>query len=157
MKDRSDGSDSYLHAYEDLPGYEDEDEALVAAPPTTKKQAAPRQAARPAAWRSRAAKTRSRSTSPNVNGPLVKAMVIHGAPCQRPMADTVQDVGMKRILWARWLLGGMRRLRKATSSVVVFFDNNLALGSHLKLSGCWLPIKANDFDRGRRRVECSTW
>jgi len=37
MKDRSDDSDSYRQAYEDLSGYEDEDEALVAAPPATKK------------------------------------------------------------------------------------------------------------------------
>ena len=46
MKDGSDNSDSYREMYEDLSGYEDEDEALVAAPPATKKkQAAPRSAA----------------------------------------------------------------------------------------------------------------
>jgi len=52
MKDRSDDS-----AYEGLSGYEDEGgalvEALVVAPPATKKQAAPRSAARPAGKRSR--------------------------------------------------------------------------------------------------------
>jgi len=46
MKDGPDNSDSYRETYEDLSGYEDEDEALVAAPPATKKkQAAPRSAA----------------------------------------------------------------------------------------------------------------
>jgi len=40
MKDESDNSDSYREMYEDLSGYEDEDEALVAAPLATKKQAA---------------------------------------------------------------------------------------------------------------------
>jgi len=157
MKDGSPNSDSFREMYEDLSGYEDEDEALVAAPPATKKQAAPRSAAKPAGKRSQPAKTPPRSASHNDNGPLVKAMVIHGVPCQRPMADTIQDVGVKGILGARWLLGGMRRLGKATSSVVVFFDRKLALGSHLKLRGCWLPIEAYDFNRGRRRVERSDW
>jgi len=35
MKDGSDISDSYRDMYEDLSGYEDEDEALVAALPVT--------------------------------------------------------------------------------------------------------------------------
>jgi len=126
-------------------------------PPATKKQDAPRSAAKPAGKRSRPAKTPSRSASPDENGPLVKAMVIRGVPCQRPMADTIQDVGVKGIMGARWLLGGMRRLGKATKSVVVFFDRNLALGSHLKVRGCWLPIEAYDFNIGRRRVERSNW
>jgi len=63
-------------------------------------------------------------------------------PGQRPMADTTQDVGVKRILGARWLLGGLRRLGKATSFVVVFFDRKLALGSDLKVGGCWVLIEA---------------
>jgi len=79
--------------------------------------------------------TPPRSALPDENGPLVKAMVIHGVPCQRPMADTIQEVGVNGIMGARWLLGGMRRLGKATSSVVVFFDRKLALGSHLKVRG----------------------
>jgi len=73
------------------------------------------------------------------------------------MADTIQDVGVKGVMGARWLLGGMRRLGKATSSVVVFFNRKLALGSHLKVRGRWLPIETYGFDRGRRRVECSAW
>jgi len=56
------------------------------------------------------------------------------------MADIIQDVGVRGIMGARWLLGGMRRLGKATGSVVVFFDRKLALGSHLKMGGRWLPI-----------------
>jgi len=142
MKYGSDNSDTYREMYEDLSGYEDEDEALVAAPlATTKKQAAPRSAAKPAGKRSRPAKTPHRSTSPDDNGPLVKAMVIHGVPCQRPMADMIQDVGVKGIMGARWLLGGMRRLGKATSSVVVFFDRKLALGSHLKVRDAGYRLK----------------
>ena len=58
---------------------------------------------------------------------------------------------------ACWLLGGMRRLGKATSSVVVCFDRKVARGSHLKVRERWLPIVAYDFDRERRRVEHSDW
>jgi len=104
IKDGSDNSDSYQEMYEDLSGYEDEDEALVAAPPATKKHAAPRSAARPAGKRPRPAKTPPWSTSPDDNGPLVKAIVIHGAPWQRPLADTIQDGGGKGIMGPRWLL-----------------------------------------------------
>jgi len=89
MKDGSDNSDNYWEMYEDVSGYEDEDEALVVEPPATKKQDAPRSAAKPAGKRSRPAKTPSQSASPDENEPLVKAMVIHGVPCQRPMADTI--------------------------------------------------------------------
>jgi len=158
MKDRSYNSDSYREMYEDLSGYEDEDVALVSAPPATnKKQAALHSAAKPAGKRSRPAKTPPRSISPDNNGLLVKAMVIHGVPRQRPMGETIPDVGVKRIIGASWLLGGMRRLGKATSSAVVFFYRKLALGSHLKVRGRWLPIEVYDFDRGRRRVEVSDW
>ena len=48
---------------------------LVAAPPGTKKQVAPRSAARPAGKRPRLAKTPPRHTSTDDNGLLVKAMV----------------------------------------------------------------------------------
>ncbi|KAF8428727.1 hypothetical protein EV426DRAFT_711405 [Tirmania nivea] len=138
MADRS-------NVYEDLSGYEDEDEAPVVAPPTTKKQAVPRPAAK--AGKSRPAKIPSQKTPPNVK--LVKAVVIHGVPCQRPIADIIQDMGVRGIMGARWLLGGNRRLGKATSSVVVFFDRKLAVGSHLKMRGRWLPMEAYDFNRGK--------
>ena len=62
---------------------------------------------------------------------------------------------MKGIMGSRSLLGGMRRLGKVISSVVVFYNQKLALGSHLKVRGRWLPIEAYEFDRGRRRVERS--
>jgi len=81
MKDGSNNSDSSREMYEYLCGYEDEDEAMVAAPPATKKQAAPFSAAKPAGKRSQPAKTPPRSGSSDNNGPLVKAMVIHGVPC----------------------------------------------------------------------------
>jgi len=104
MKDRSNNSGSDREMYKDLSGCEEKDEALVVAPPVTKKQAAPRLPARPAGKRSRPAKIPPRSTSPDDNGPLVKAIVIHGTPCQRPLADTIQDVGGKGIMGACWLL-----------------------------------------------------
>ncbi|KAF8427026.1 hypothetical protein EV426DRAFT_707267 [Tirmania nivea] len=96
MADRS-------NMYEDLSGYEDEDEdeAPVVAPPTTKKQAAPRPAAK--AGKSRPAKIPPQKTPPNDK--LVKAVVIHGVPCQRPIADIIQDMGVRGIMGARWLLG----------------------------------------------------
>ncbi|KAF8428807.1 hypothetical protein EV426DRAFT_586136 [Tirmania nivea] len=143
MADRSD-------LYEDLSGYEDEDEAPVVAPPTTKKQAATRSAVR-AGKNSRLVKLPPPTILPGDN--RSKAIVIHGVPCQRPMADITEEIGMRGIMGARWLLGGNRRLGKATSSVVVFFDRKLAVGSHLKLRGRWLPIEAYDFERGRKRVD----
>ncbi|KAF8419542.1 hypothetical protein EV426DRAFT_709757 [Tirmania nivea] len=132
---------------EDLSGYEDEDEAPVAvAPPITKKQAALRLAAN-AGKKSLPAKIPPQKTPPNDK--LAKAVVIHGFPCQRPMADIIQDIGVRGIMGARWLLGSNRRLGKATSSVVVFFDRKLAVGSHLKMRGRWLPIEAYGFNRGK--------
>ncbi|KAF8419534.1 hypothetical protein EV426DRAFT_644790 [Tirmania nivea] len=61
-----------LNLYEDLSGYEDEDEAPVVAPPTTKKQAAPRPAAK-AGKKSRPAKTLPQNTLPSDNS-LAKAI-----------------------------------------------------------------------------------
>ncbi|KAF8416454.1 hypothetical protein EV426DRAFT_721807 [Tirmania nivea] len=125
---------------EDLSAYEDEDEA----------PAAPRLAAK-AGKKSRPAKTPPQNTPPSDNSGE-KAIVIHGVPCQRPMADIIQDVGVRGILGARWLLRGNRRFGKATSSVVVFFERKLAVGSHLKMRGRWLPIEAYVFQRGRKRL-----
>jgi len=76
-KDGSDYSNSYRETHEDISG---EDEVLVAPPPATKIQAALRSAAKPAGKQSRPAKTPPRSASLYDNGPLVKAMVIHGVP-----------------------------------------------------------------------------
>jgi len=73
------------------------------------------------------------------------------------MADTILDVVVKGRMGARWFFGGMWRLGKATSSLVVFYDRKLALRSHLEVKGRWLPIEAYDFDRGRRRVACTDW
>jgi len=124
------------------------DDARVATPPVTKKQVERRQST----------KARKRS-HPDKNTPPVgdngsaRAIVIHGVPCQRSMAEVIQDVGVRGIMGARWLLGGNRRVGKATSSVVVFFNRTLAVGSHLKMRGRWLPIVAYDFNIGRERVE----
>jgi len=51
----------------------------------------------------------------------------------------VEGVG---IIGAGWLLGGMRGLGEATRSVVVFFEEYVELGSHLRMRGRWLPIEA---------------
>jgi len=155
MKDGSgDPNTDRYQEYEDLSSYEEEDETLAPEPPAKKKQAA-RLPAAPAGKKSQPAKTPPRSTSPN--DILVKALVVHGIPCQRPLAELVQDVGPGGIMGARWLLGGARRLGKTTSSVVIFFDKKLALGTHLKVKGRWHPTEAYDFDRGRRKVKVSDW
>jgi len=70
--------------------------------------------------------------------------IVHGV-CQRPLAETVEEMlkgleGEKvRVMGACWLVGGKRRHGKATSSAVVFFEKKLALGSHMKVGGRWLP------------------
>ena len=59
----------------------------------------------------------------------MKAFVVHGVPCQRPINDTIQDLrraGMKGIRGARWLRGENRRINKATSSVF-----NVSIGKNL--------------------------
>jgi len=111
----------------------------VAVHPVTKKQAARRPAAK-AGKLSQPAKTPPRSQSSTDNHP-VKAMAIHGVPRWRHLADLVQEVLARGIMGARWLLGGTRRLGKATSPVVTFFENMIALGSHRKVKGRWLRLK----------------
>ena len=134
MKDGSgDLTTDRYREYEDLSSYEEEDETLVPEPPAKEKQAARRPAAK-AEKKSQPAKKPLRRPSPK-NDTLVKALVVHGIPCQRPLAELVQDVGPGGIMGARWLLGGARRLGKTTSSVVIFFDKKLALGTHLKVKG----------------------
>ena len=113
--------------YEDLSEYEKEVEDVApVTPPITKKQTTKRQVVPAKAEKPRPAKykpttkaiDKERSTD-------TKAFVVHGIPCQRPMADTIQDVrkaGIRGIIGARWLLGGQRRTGKATSSVVIFLS-----------------------------------
>jgi len=87
MKDRAgDLTTDVYREYEDLSTYEEEDETLVPEPPARKKQAARRPAAS-AGKKSQPAKSPPRSTSPNDT--LVKALVVHGIPCQRPLAELV--------------------------------------------------------------------
>ena len=76
--------------------------------------------------------------------------MIHGIQCHRPLASIIQDVEVKGTMGVHWLLGGARRLGKAASSVVIFFDKVLDFGTHLKLKGRWHSIEAYDFDRGRK-------
>jgi len=124
------------------------DNTPVTAPPVTKKQVERHQSTK-----ARKGSHPAKNTPPVGDSSSARAIVIHGVPCQRPMAGVIQDVGVRGIMGARWLLGGNRRVRKATSSVVVFFNRTLAIGSHLKMRGRWLPIVAYDFNRGRERVE----
>jgi len=83
-------------------------------------------------------------------------MVIHGVSCHRPLAKITKEVGeglrggKVGIIGARWLVGGRRRLGKATSSVVVFFDEVIRLGGQERLGQRWLPVGAYDFDRGSK-------
>ena len=73
------------------------------------------------------------------------------------MAAITEEVGGRLrgrkvgIMGARWpVRGGRRRLGKATSSVVVFFEKVIRLGSQVRLGGHWIPVEAYDFDRGRK-------
>jgi len=83
-------------------------------------------------------------------------MVIHVVPCHRPAAKIPEEVGeglrggKVGIMGASWLVGGRRRLGKAISSVVVFFEEVIRLGSQVRLGGRWLPVEAYDFGRGRK-------
>ena len=126
------------------------DDAPVIAPPVTKKQVERRQSTK-AGKKSHPAK----NTPPVGDNGSARAIVIHGVPCQSSMAELIQDVGVRGIMGAlgSWGVDPNRRVGKATSSVVVFFNRTLAVGSHLKMRGRWLPIVAYDFNRGRERVE----
>jgi len=65
------------------------------------------------------------------------------------MADIIQDVEGVGIMGACWLLGECGDGKSHISSVVVFFEECVELGSHLRMTGCWLPIEAYEFDRRR--------
>ncbi|KAF8444394.1 hypothetical protein BGX38DRAFT_1143634 [Terfezia claveryi] len=128
--------------YEDQSGYKKEVEDMVpVAPPVTTKKAAKRQAKKAAA----PAKT------PTTSG--ATAIVVHGIPCQRPMADIIRDAkvtGMQGILGARWLLARARREGKNTSSVVIYTSFEFVrLGARIKFRGKWLPVELYDPDRRR--------
>jgi len=86
----------HYREYEDLSSYEEEDKALVVAPQATKKQAARHPGAK-AGKKSPPAKT----PPPPTENHLVKAMVVHGVPCQRPLADHMQEVGAKGVMGAQ--------------------------------------------------------
>ena len=70
--------------------------------------------------------------------------MIQGAPCHRPMAKITEELGAG-IMEHVWLMGGRRRLGKATSSVVLFLERVIRLGRQVRLG--WLLY---DFDRGRK-------
>jgi len=124
------------------------DDAPVMAPPITKKQVE-----QPQPTKARKGSYPAINTPPAGDTGSARAVVLHGVPCQRPMAEIIQETGVRGIMGARWPLGGNRRVGKATSSEVVSFNRTLAIGSRLKMRGRWLPIVAYDFNRGRERVE----
>jgi len=73
------------------------DDAPVMAPPITKKQV------------ERCHSTKAGNNShPGKNTPPVgdngsaRAIVIHGVPCQRPIAEIIQDTGVRGVMGARW-------------------------------------------------------
>jgi len=83
---------------------------------------------------------------------LAKAFIIHGIPCQRPIAATVRDVRRAgfNVTWARWLVGARRRLGKPRSSVVIYLDAEIPIYTEdgwLLVRGRRLPIEVYDFDR----------
>jgi len=91
------------------------DDARVVTPPATKKQVK-----RPQSTKARKGSHPAKNTPPAGENGSARAIVIYGVPCQRPMGEVIQHVGVRGIMGARWLLGGNRRVGKATSSVVVF-------------------------------------
>ena len=107
--------------YEDLSEYEKEGDEV--APPPPKKES------------KRTELARTPSTT------MLKAVIVHGIPCQRPMAGTIQDVGVYwNVIGARWLVNGQRRAGKATSSVVVFFQRGITSREkrlRMKIRGRW--------------------
>jgi len=84
MKDGSDNSDRCREMYEDLSGFEDEDEALVAAPPVQKNRLLHFQ--QQDQLGSDHDPNTASSASPDDNGPLVKAMGSMGSPARDPYA-----------------------------------------------------------------------
>ena len=120
-------TDRYI-LYEDLSDYEKEVEDVApVTPPITKKQTTKRQVVSAKAEKPQSVKYKptTKAIIDQERSINTRAFVVHGIPCQRSMADTIQDVrktGIRGIVGARWLLGGQRRAGKATSSVVIFLS-----------------------------------
>jgi hypothetical protein len=135
--------------YEDLSEYEKEVDDWVASPAARKPTKGPAGKPRPAKNRHS-----TRAADQEVS---TKAFVVHAISCNRPAADTTQDlrrIGMRGILGSRWLLGEHRRAGKATSSVVIFLDREVSFQTQdsqlkMKIRGRWHPVSVYDFDRGR--------
>ena len=130
-----------LTLYEDLSYYENvvEDVAPVTSPviniQTTK--------LRVRAWKARPPKDK-RTTKITNNEAIIdtKAFVVHGTPCQSPMANTTQDVRKACVRGIVGAIGGQRRAAKATSSVVIFLDIPISFpvrGGQAVIQ-VWLPI-----------------
>ena len=102
--------------YEDLSDYEKEVEDVApVTPPVTKIQATRRQVALAKAEKPHSAKYKPTMKAADKGTIDTRAFVVHGIPCQRPMADTIQDVrktGIRGIVGARWLLGGATESRQ---------------------------------------------
>ena len=87
----------------------------------------------------------------------VRAIVVHGIACERPIASNSHMVervlGRGVLAGARWLLLSSRRVRKATSSMVYFLTEPVRMmekGQKLKMYGKWHLVDEYDFARGRK-------
>ncbi|RPB19265.1 hypothetical protein L211DRAFT_641266 [Terfezia boudieri ATCC MYA-4762] len=130
-------------------GKEGEKDMAPVTSPITKKQATVRQVAPPVTKPQVAKHKRTYKVADNKYVDI-KAFVVHGVPCHRPMADTIQDVkrtGIRGIIGARWLLAGSRRFNKTTSSVVIFLAKPVSF--HVQAGHTRMML------RGRVRVEAA--
>ena len=94
---------------------------------------------------------------PAVNTPTpatraVRAIVVHGIACERPIASTSQMVervlGRGILAGARWLLASSRRAGKATSSMMYILMGPVQMmekGQKLKMFGKWHLVDEYDF------------
>ena len=90
-------------------------------------------------------------------GCMTRAVVVHGVSCKQGMGDIIEAArsmklgGSGRLLGAKWLVNWERRLRKKVSSVVLFFNSDMALRKPgVWFSGRLCPGERYEFDRRRR-------
>jgi len=96
---------------------------------------------------------------------MIELLVWIGNCEKLPPSDTMQDrkkTGMRGIIEAHWLVGGHRRVGKATSSVVIFLNRIISFHAQEgqmqgKVRGRWFPVYIYNFERGRKRPQESDW
>lgn len=125
--------------------------------PATKAPSTKCRTANPAARNTHASRHTATNRHDSNGEVLAKAFIIHGISCQRPIAETVQDVRREgfRVTGARWLVGARRRFGKPTSSVVIYLNAEIPIYTQdgwLRVRGRKLPVEVYDFDRQWRCV-----